>query len=442
MPSREERQKRPAGLFVWIWLPGRTEPVVAGQVFPGVSGSVGFLYGDSYLARDEAIPISLPELPLQAGAQWPSGNLKLASCIRDASPDAWGRRVIINRLTGKTGDEAAKVEFDELTFLRQSGSDRIGALDFQDSPTRYEPRENANATMEELLEAAARIEQGLPLTPTLDRALNHRTSIGGARPKALVVHGGQKFIAKFSAQNDTYAVVKAEFLLMRLARLAGLDVAQVHLVRAAQKDVLLVERFDRVAANEGWTRRCMVSALTLQGLDEMEARHASYEDLAEIMRQRFAGSSRAIQELFGRIVLNVLGGNTDDHARNHAAFWNGASLALTPAYDLCPQLRTGGMASQAMKINGEDRRARMATCLDASGIYGLSRIEARAVVEAQLETIRKEWRAISDEAGLHQVDRRLLAGRAILNPYGFEDLDGTDSSLGRLAGEIMEDMRN
>ncbi len=173
------------------------EPVVVGRLFARADGSVGFLYGDSYLDAEEPIPIYLPELPLRSGPQWPSGNLKLASCIRDASPDAWGRRVIINRVTGKTGDEAARVELDELTFLRQSGSDRIGALDFQDSPTTHVPREDANAPMEELLEAAARVEEGLPLTPTLDRALNHGTSIGGARPKALVVDGGQKFIAKF-----------------------------------------------------------------------------------------------------------------------------------------------------------------------------------------------------------------------------------------------------
>lgn len=426
---------------MWIWLPGRTEPVVAGQLFPRADGSVGFLYGDSYLDAPGAIPIYLPELPLQAGPHWPSGNLKLASCIRDGSPDAWGRRVIINRMTGKTGNEAAQVDFDELTFLRQSGSDRIGALDFQASPTAYMPREGVNAPLDELLEAAARVEEGLPLTPTLDQALLHGTSVGGARPKALVIDGGQKFIAKFSAQNDIYAVVKAEFLLMRLAHHAGLNVAPVRMVRAAHKDVLLVGRFDRVVADHGWARRCMVSALTLQGLDEMEARHASYEDLAEIMRQRFVNPAEATRELFGRIVLNVLGGNTDDHARNHAAFWDGKALALTPAYDLCPQLRTGGTASQAMKVGGEDRRSRVATCLHAAGVYGMSRTEAREVVEAQLETIRAEWRGVADEAGLSQVDLRLLAGRAILNPYGFEDLNGPEAGVGRLAAEVVQAMQ-
>lgn len=441
MPSRAHASKTGAGLFVWVWLPGRTDPVVAGQLFPRPDGSVGFLYGDSYLRMEGAVPIYLPELPLRSGPQWPSGNLKLASCIRDASPDAWGRRVIINRLTGKGGDAASVVELDELTFLRESGSDRIGALDFQDSSTVYVPRESANAPMEDLLEAAQRVEKGLPLTPTLDRALTHGTSIGGARPKALMIDGGQKFIAKFSAQSDTYAVVKAEFFLMRLASLAGLDVAPVQMARAAHKNVLLVRRFDRAATNKGWTRRSMVSALTMQGLDEMEARHASYEDLAEIMRQRFADPAAATRELFGRLVLNVLGGNTDDHARNHAAFWDGQALSLTPAYDLCPQVRTGGTASQAMKIAGGDRRARISTCLDAAGIYGLRRSEAVALVAAQLEVFRANWHEVAEEAELSAVDRRLLARGALLHPYAFEDLAGREATLGTLAAELAESMR-
>jgi len=49
------------------------------------------------------------------------------------------------------------------------------------------------------------------------------------------------------------------------------------------------------------------------------------------------------------MVFNILVGNTDDHARNHAAFWDGKQLTLTPAYDICPQGRTGEEASQLVK---------------------------------------------------------------------------------------------
>ena len=121
---------------------------------------------------------------------------------------------------------------------------------------------------------------------------------------------------------------------------------------ALGKDVLVIERFDRVAQGDHWRRRAVVSALTLFELDERMAAYASYETLAELIRHRFSAPKATLRELFSRMVFNILSGNTDDHARNHAAFWNGSQLSLTPAYDLCPQSRTGQQASQAMLIHG------------------------------------------------------------------------------------------
>ncbi|MFM2043073.1 MAG: hypothetical protein RLY86_1649 [Pseudomonadota bacterium] len=413
------------GAFVWIWLPGQTEPVVCGRLFDR-GGRLGFLYGRSYLDRHDAIPVYAPELPLIRGEQEPPGTLGLPGCIRDASPDAWGRRVIINRLTGLKGAAADAAEPDELTFLLESGSDRIGALDFQASPSTYVPRSPANASLEELLEAASSVDQGLPLNPDLDRTLYHGSSIGGARPKALIDQADRKWIAKFSAGNDTYSVVKAEFIAMRLAALAGLGVAPVRMVRAAHRDVLLVERFDRVRSPGGWVRKALVSALTLQGLDEMEARYASYELLAEIIRHRFHQPTATLRELFGRMVFNILVGNTDDHARNHAAFWDGSMLDLTPAYDICPQARTGREAGQAMLITGGDRSSRLATCLAAAPAFHLSPADAAAIIAAQVTAITANWQSVCEEAGLAPADQRLFWRRQFLNPFAFDDLQGVD----------------
>jgi serine/threonine-protein kinase HipA len=425
----------PREAFVWIWLPGAAEPVVAGRLVMGDDGVLTFGYGRSYLGRAEAIPIYAPELPLRRGEQRPGGFMIMPSSIRDAAPDAWGRRVIINRLTGLKGN-AADAALDELTFLLESGSDRIGALDFQGSATEYVPRLAANATLDELEEAIERVEAGEPLSPALELAINHGTSIGGARPKALVDGEGTKHIAKFSASNDTYSVVKAEFIAMRLAKLAGLDVPPVRLTRAARKDVLLIERFDRVRAEGRWRRNAIVSALTLQNLDEMMARYASYEALADMISRRFDKPAATRRELFARIVFNILVGNTDDHARNHAAFWDGERLALTPAYDICPQPRTGREASQAMHIAGDDRSSRIASGLAAAAVFGLSMAEAVRVVEGQLETIQLRWREVCEEAELTGIDRRLLWGRQFLNPYAFDDLAGPGEALRRLADDI------
>jgi serine/threonine-protein kinase HipA len=421
--------------YVWVWLPGATAPVIAGRLYAH-DGLVSFNYGRSYRELREAIPLYLPELPLKAGELPLLAGLTMPGCIRDAAPDAWGRRVILNRTFGVKGDEVAKLDLSELTFLLESGSDRIGALDFQFSPTKYEPRVPTNATLEELVQSAERVEKGIPLTPELDQALHHGSSIGGARPKALIEDGAVKHVAKFSSSTDIYSVVKGEFIAMRLAALCGINAAPVSLVRAAHKDVLLVERFDRIKADGGWQRKSMVSALTMLALDEMMARYASYQDLAEIIRHRFTAPSETLRELFSRIVFNILCGNTDDHARNHAAFWDGAKLTLTPAYDICPQARSGQEASQAMLISGNSRMSRIASCLEAAHHFLLGQPEAAAIVEGQLRCIAENWSPVTEEAALSDTDRNLFWGRQFLNPYAFTALDGSADALRLLADEL------
>ena len=405
--------------YVWIWLPGQTSPVVAGLVERDDQDRYRYTYGRRYLSRDDAIGLFPDELPLQPGSQAQTDGA-LPCCLRDASPDAWGRRVIINRLTGQKGDAADGVDFNELVYLLESGSDRIGALDFQESATDYRPRESQTATLDELQEASAYVEAGKPLPPALDQAMQHGSSIGGARPKALLDDRNRKLVAKFSSSTDLYSVVKAEFVAMRLARQVGLDVASVEMARSLGKNVLLVERFDRVKATDGWSRRIVLSALTLLGLDEMLARYASYEDLAHRIRGEFDQPGQTLRELFGRIVFNVLCGNTDDHARNHAAFWDGVSYRLTPAYDICPQSRTGGEATQAMLLHGQERRSQLVHCLAAAERLGLSHAQAREIINHQIATIRDSWGAICDEADLSPVDRNFLWGRQFLNPFALE----------------------
>ncbi len=409
--------------FVWIWLPGKIEPVVAGKL-ESDNGNIFFNYGKSYLERlsdiSPAIPIYEPELPLQAGLLPLSDGLTMPGCIRDAAPDAWGRRVILNKIIGSQGADSDTSAIDEVTYLLESGSDRIGALDFQRSATVYKPRASSNANMVELLNSALRVENGVPLTPELDQALFHGSSIGGARPKALIGDNEFKYVAKFSSSTDLYSVVKAEFIAMRLASLAGLNVAPVKMTKAAGKDILLIERFDRIRIGNAWSRRCMVSALTLFGLDEMMARYASYETLAEIIRHRFSEPKAALKELFSRLVFNVLCGNTDDHARNHAAFWDGRELSITPAYDICPQGRGGNEASQAMLISGRNNLSQLKTCLETAHNFLLSTEKAQDIFDKQIYFITENWDAVCEEAELNEVDRRLLWGRQFLNPFSVE----------------------
>jgi len=402
--------------YVWIWLPEETKPVVAGKLEYDEK-LIHFNYGKSYLARPDAISIYEPELPLQQGVLSPLNGLDMPNSIRDGAPDAWGRRVIINRKMGLKGIDTDTTYLNEMTYLLESGSDRIGALDFQRSPTEYIPRSAQNASLKELIESAERVEKGVPLTSELDQALFHGSSIGGARPKALIEDENSKYIAKFSASSDTYSVVKGEYIAMRLAKLCGLNVAPVKLVEVSGKDVILVKRFDRYSKDNKWARKSMVSALTLFGLTDMTARYASYEELAGIIRKRFTESKKTLKELFTRLVFNILSGNNDDHARNHAAFWNGKELTLTPAYDICPQGRTGNESTQAMKIIGNNGFSQLKTCLEVAPHFQLSEIDAIEVFDKIEAIINDNWSDVCEEAKLTVVDKSLFWQRQFLNPF-------------------------
>jgi serine/threonine-protein kinase HipA len=408
----------PQTAFVWTWLAGADEPVVVGRI--DADGSMHtFTYARSYRERSNAAPLYEPELPLVPGTLRPSGGLTVAGCLRDCGPDSWGQRVILARHVGHLTSASDVSELSLLTYLLDSGSDRIGGLDFQVSATEYVPRATSSATLEQLMAAAADIEAGRMLPLPLAEALTRGTSIGGARPKVLLTDADQSLIAKFASTTDIRPVVKAEGVAMELARRAGLNVAPTQVIQVAGKDVLLVERFDRPG---GGQRRHLVSALTILGLDEFTgARYGSYALLADHIRRSFARPAATLRELFSRIVFNILVGNTDDHPRNHAAFVNfDGSLTLTPAYDICPQPRSVPQANQAMAIgrNGE-RSSQLATCLAACEVYLLDTSQAQSIIDTQISVIETQWRDAADAARLTELDRQQLFRREILNEFAF-----------------------
>lgn len=394
--------------YVWAWLPDAVDPVLAGRI--DREGPLHtFTYGRSYLAREQAMPLYLPELPLAERIIQPLTG-EIAGCLRDAAPDGWGQRVIENAHVSAGGTHALGV----LDYLLRSSANRIGALGFSRSVDAPPSSGERGASLDELVASAERVEAGEPLDPDLDRALLHGTSVGGTRPKALLSDGDRSLIAKFSSSSDSRPVVKAEFVAMTLAKRAGLTVAPVGLVTVQHRDVLLVERFDRTPDGG---RRALVSALTVLGLDEFGGRYATYWELADSIRARFTDPDLTLRELFSRITFNVLVGNTDDHARNHAAFWDGRSLSLTPAYDLCPQPRIGRETAQAMAIAPDGfRRSELAGCIERAGTYHLDAAEARSIVHRQIDTIAANWAEVCDAARLTEVERMSLWEREFMNP--------------------------
>lgn len=405
----------PSSAYVWTWLPGSSEPVVAGRVDER-AGFVTFTYALSYRARADAISLYTPELPLRPGTMEPLSGLSVPGCLRDGSPDAWGRSVI------RYHRAALESDISEIGYMLLSGTNRFGANDFQRSRTEYLPRVDT-APLDELVDAAARVNEGLPLSEPLADALEHGTAIGGARPKVLLRDDeGVEWIAKLSSTSDqAFSLVRAEATYMELARRVGIRVPDTKFIRVRGRDALLVRRFDRTA-NGG--RRHVVSGLTIAAWDEMNGRYATYPQILSGIRSR--GPSGAIDpgpEMFDRIAFNIAVGNSDDHARNHAAFWDGSGLELTPAYDLAPNARNGETAFQALSFDteGVDRVSQFAVLERNARHYGLTAAAGRERVDRITEAIRTHWSDAADVGELSSNDRNQLWGRQVLNPFAFYD---------------------
>jgi serine/threonine-protein kinase HipA len=404
---------------VWIRLPGQDEAVVCGRVKvrqAGPDAVSDFVYGRSYLERDQAIPLVPHELPLKRGFH--TSRRGLHGVLRDAAPDAWGRRVLAYRL--RMSESQADAELTEIDYLLAAPR-RPGALHFQLDVETFERHERqAEPALEELATAAQAVETDAPIDPALATALLHGTSVGGARPKALVRYQEKACIAKFSSTTDIYPFVRLETLALQLAKDCGLEVPGFELIEVLGKDALLVERFDIDRTGARPTRRHFFSALTALGLDEMEARYASYTDLADYLRRYGTSPASQCHRLFQRMVFNILIGNTDDHARNHALFWDGHEIALTPAYDLCVMPRAGGEASQAMDVGREGKRASLVNALSECSRFGLAPDQATAICAELIETLRQHWNTACDQAGIAPGLARQLMGQSILAPSVLE----------------------
>ncbi|MGL4176819.1 MAG: type II toxin-antitoxin system HipA family toxin, partial [Dermatophilaceae bacterium] len=401
--------------FVWAWTPGATEPVVAGRLQPLPERRWGFVYGRSYLRLPQAIALG-PDLPLEPGLRAPaSTSMTMPGTIRDACPDAWGQRVIRYLLTG----DGEAQDPDWPTTMLASESNRVGALDFQASAVTYHHR-GRSSSLETLIGAADDVLSGAPMDPAIEAALLHGTSIGGARPKVTLsdgdgggAAGDGDVIVKLSTSTDPYPVVRYEATAMELARRTGLPTADSRVEEHGARDLLVVRRFDRGVG----TRRQVVSGLTLLGLDELEGRYATYPDLLDALRAAHTFAFPLGRRLFHQIAVRIAVGDTDDHARNIAAFWDGRQLELTPAYDIAPGLRSGETASQAMAYGlAGQRESSFATLASCGPIYGLSTSAAREIIDRVIDVIRTQFDDAADAGHLTVADRAAMRGRQVLNP--------------------------
>lgn len=414
-------------VYVYLQLPGSLEVVTAGhfEQIERTGVSVGlFVYNPAYLDREDAVPLDTFELPLRP-QRFETVKLKgIFGVLRDASPDAWGRR-IIERHLGATA-------LSEVDYLLHSPEDRVGALAFGRGKTPPAPtrRFNQVIALEQLLRFAEAVDadDSVSLPPQVAELIQPGTSLGGARPKNVVETEEGLWIAKFPEKGDRWNNTRVEAAMLALARECGLRACDARVVDVAGADVLLVRRFDRVKIPEGYLRHRFVSALTVLDAGDAIAERArwSYLLLADELRRRSHRADADLRELFGRMVFNALISNTDDHPRNHGLIAPGRDFELSPAYDLTPNpLISVERRDLALTVGRFNRYANRENLLSDCERFRLDKSQATTLIDQMKRTIENRWHAVLRGHGVSDKDCALLA-RAFVYP-GFE-LPATTSS--------------
>ncbi len=397
---------------VFIHLPGETEAVPAGRLNLIEQGTQvqasTFAYGRRYVARANAVPVdpvALALLPAQNDHdRLPPAGLALFGALRDATPDAWGRRVIENRL------RAPPNGLPESVYLDHAGPHRAGALDVRETPTSPPIHSSLPSALDlqHLLDAAARVEQGEPVPAHLEVFFAGGPSVGGARPKAVISADGHEWIAKFPARGDPFNVPLIEFATLELAREAGLRVPPLRIETLADnRQVMLIQRFDREPVQRGIARRHMLSALTLLALPEQASADSSYAAIADAIGQYGVSGQIAAdrEELFARMVFNILVSNDDDHLRNHAFLFDAPSQGwrLSPLYDVVPKPQVAQERVLHLSVGPQGRLARLDNALAGAGRFGLLPPRAAGIIDRIVSVVR-EWRGRFESSGVPVAD--------------------------------------
>ena len=382
--------------FVYITLPGEVTATTAGR-FVLTQNARGdalgrFVYGRSYLDNKKAVEIDPVELKLSTRTYESAQLNGVFGALRDASPDYWGRRVIEKH--------AGKPQLGELDYLLESPDDRAGALSFGLKNISPPPHRKFNKTLDlEKLQnlADALIRDDITNDPNAQQVQDLillGTSMGGARPKAVVQDDDALWVAKFNRADDRWNNTRVEHAMLRLARECGITVAESRVVRAGGKDVLLIKRFDREKTTGGYARARMVSGLTILRTDESVTmrRRWSYVILVEEMRRIVLEPKRDAVELFRRMCFNALISNIDDHPRNHAVIAKEKDWKLSPAFDLTPSPAiTEERRDLAMDCGDMGRYANAQNILSQHARFLLLKNEADKIVTEMHAQVGSTW---------------------------------------------------
>lgn len=353
-------------LWLW-WLADPATPTLVGELnLIRQSQGVSLSYADSWIDRGFSLS---EDLPLLRGQEFfPSLPKTAVGAVDDARPDRWGERVI------QFLEKPPRLSL--LEYLYFAGDQRFGALGVSTSMSAYLPRRwgplPSVQDVEEISELVRKVLANEAIPPELSRLITPGSSMGGARPKALIDIDSEPWVVKF-ADGDAIDTPLVEHACMTLAAQAGIRTATTRAIRLTHGHAVAVKRFDRA---KGLRRHALSANVALRAAGQA----IGYPELAQLLRRRGMAAGRAnadqMKELFRRMVFNILMDNTDDHEKNHAVLMTDAQeYELSPAYDVLPSAQ--GLGFQQMRVGIDAADSTISNALSMSQSFGLSASGAR-----------------------------------------------------------------
>ncbi|MGM0634207.1 MAG: type II toxin-antitoxin system HipA family toxin [Pseudomonadota bacterium] len=381
-----------------------SKPTLAGELELRAGGGQ-FRYAPQWLEQEWAYPLDPVNLPLSPRVFTTRARIGVFGVFSDAGPDDWGTRVMLHG--------HSQLPANELERLLATNGHGAGALHFSLSRTRPKHTSAPSfAVLEELEQAAHHLASNEPVSEQALQILLPGSSMGGARPKVtLRDENGAEYIAKFSVSGDVLDIPRVEHATLQLAAKCGIDVVNSQVHALADRSVLLVRRFDRDPDNPVH----FISAHSLFHQDRIRPRPDALHDpcgypaLARILRIH-ADSMAQCHELYRRMVFNILIGNTDDHAKNHAMLYHlrQTHWSLSPAYDLLPII--SGASEHALGIGTSGRQGTLDNARSACNAFGLNQIAAEEIIQQVSQPLRS-WREHYLSCGVNEQDVQLVAKR-------------------------------
>jgi len=369
-----------------IWFNGK----LAGLLVMSSDEEYQFRYVASYLNNLDNIPIDPIHLPMEEA---PFYSKELFGVMRDALPDSWGRFVLAKDLNL---DASRISDFD---CIQNISSDGVGCIEFGSvtESNIVKPNRGNSITLRDLQRNIG--DMNYECSQAIARLLHAGSSMGGARPKASVIHNGVHYLAKFNQKDDTLNVCLCEYAAMTFAKTMGINVSDISITQIQEHDVLLVKRFDR----ENGKKYPFLSALTLSGRNERDFMHSSYVELDALSRTLTKQSDG--EQWLRRMTYNVLCNNDDDHLRNHGFIAKDNQWTLSPAYDIMPHAMRGETYRLAIGLTHNNRTASLDNAIEAGRIMGIDNAE---LIVCDMQKKFKNWQTHFERCGVSEHDIQMF----------------------------------